>query len=89
MLSKEEMIQLRNRKMGEIHRVFNIPQNEFRTFGNDSFIVNITTITGGKLELVINYKGEVIQSVTKNATASSFTIKKSSEKWQTANHSGL
>lgn len=75
MLSKEKMIAVRNYKMEEICAVFNISKKECRTFGNDCFIVNIIMITGDKLELVINYKGQVMQTLTKGASASSFTIK--------------
>ncbi len=83
------MITARNYKMQKVCEVFNIPYTECRTFGNDCFIVSITMLIGNKLELVINYKGEVVQSVTKGAIDSSFTINRSAAKGGMPNYTGL
>ncbi len=48
---------------------------EFRDYGEDQIVVSNPTLTGQKLELIINSKGQIVQYLSKNKDDSSFTVK--------------
>ncbi len=61
-------------RMKIMAEAFNLTKESFRDYSDGQFIISIPVLGGGKLELVIDHKGNLLQTLAKSTESNSFTM---------------